>query len=55
MAAAWNDVETLRILYEAGADFSIRTRIDAYATPLEEAMILGRSAEAVAYLKSVAE
>lgn len=55
MAAAWNDVETLQILYEAGADFSIRTRIDGYATPLEEAMILGRSPEVVAYLKPVAE
>jgi ankyrin repeat protein len=53
MAAAWNDVAALRLLHEAGADFSIRTRIDEYATPLEEAMILGRSAEAVAYLKGV--
>lgn len=55
MAAAWNDVAALRLLHEAGADFSIRTRIDAYATPLEEALILGRSPEAVAYLKSIAE
>lgn len=55
MAAAWNDVETLRILHEAGADFSIRTRIDAYATPLGEAIILGCSPEAVAYLKHIAE
>lgn len=55
MAAAWNDVEALRLLHEAGADFSIRTRIDAYATPLEEAINLGRSAEAVAYLRSVAK
>ena len=55
MAAAWNDVEALRILHAAGADFSIRTRVDAYATPLEEALILGRSPEAVAYLKSIAE
>ena len=53
MAAAWNDVETLRLLHEAGADFSIRTRIDACATPLEEAVILGRSPEAVAYLQSI--
>ena len=55
MAAAWNDVEALRLLHEAGADFSIRTRIDACATPLEEAMILGRSAEAVAYLMSISK
>lgn len=55
MAAAWNDVETLRLLHEASADFSIRTRIDACATPLEETMILGRSAEAVAYLRSIGE
>jgi ankyrin repeat protein len=54
MAAAWNDVDTLRILHEVGADFSLRTRIDDYTTPLEEAMILGRSQEAVVYLKRIA-
>ena len=54
-AAAWNDVAALRLLHEAGADFSLRTRIDAGATPLEEAMILGRSPEAVVYLRSLAK
>jgi hypothetical protein len=55
MAAAWNDVAALRILHKAGADFSLRTRIDEYATPLEEAMLLGNAPEAVAYLQSIAE
>ncbi len=40
---------------DAGADFSIRTRIDEYATPLEEARILGGSADAVGYLESNTE
>jgi ankyrin repeat protein len=51
MAAVRNDVEALRILHSAGADFSITTRIDDYATPLEEARNLGGAAEAVAYLQ----
>ena len=51
-AAAYNDVKSLKLLKNAGADFTIRTRIDEYATPLEEAEILGRSPEAVAYLRS---
>src|SRR6266481_3340032 len=33
MAAVRNDVEALRILHGASADFSIRTNIDDYATP----------------------
>lgn len=52
MAAARNDVEALKILKAAGADFSLRTRIDDYATPLEEAQSLEKSPEAVAYLLS---
>lgn len=52
MAAAQNDVKALKILREAGADFSIRTRIDDYATPLEEAASLGDSQPAVDYLKT---
>ncbi|MGB8370149.1 MAG: ankyrin repeat domain-containing protein [Limisphaerales bacterium] len=55
MAAARNDVQALKLLHEAGADFTIRTRIDIYATPLEEAINLGHSPEAVAYLKSSTE
>lgn len=40
MAAARNDTESLKILIRHGADLSIRTRIDDYATPLEEAQML---------------
>lgn len=50
-AAVRNDVEILKLLKECGADFTIRTRIDDYATPLEEAEILGNSTEAVAFLQ----
>lgn len=37
MAAAREDIEALKLLIRFGADLSIRTRIDDYATPLEEA------------------
>jgi ankyrin repeat protein len=50
MAAARNDVESLRILLTHGADTDIRTRIDSYATPLEEAKLLG-SNDAVKFLQ----
>lgn len=53
LAAVRNDVEALRILKEAGADFGARTGFDDYATPQEEAEYLGGSDEAVAYLRSV--
>ena len=53
LAAARDDVEALRILVAHGADLSIRTDIDDFATPLEEARILG-SRHAVAFLESVA-
>ena len=55
MAAVRDDVEALKILHEAGADFTIRTDIDGYATPLEEAVALGHSAKAIAYLKTITE
>jgi ankyrin repeat protein len=48
MAAVRDDVEALRILAAHGADLTIRTNIDDYATPLEEARILG-SEKAVRY------
>jgi len=44
MAAAYEDIEGLRILVEYGADLSIRTEIDDYTTPLEEARNLGKQA-----------
>jgi len=52
MAAAKDDIDALRILVQHGADLSIRTEIDDYATPLEEARNL-RKMNAVRYLESV--
>ena len=52
MAAARDDVEALEILVRHGADLAIRTDIDDYATPLEEARILGKL-NAARYLESV--
>lgn len=54
-AAVRNDVEALKVLVESGADLTIRTRIDEYATPLEEAEILGNSPDAVAFLRNNTE
>jgi len=50
MAAARDDVDALRVLVAHGADLSIRTDIDHYATPLEEARNLGKP-NAVRYLE----
>ena len=52
MAAARDDVEALRILVGYGADLSIRTAIDEYATPLEEARHLGKD-NAARYLETL--
>jgi len=52
MAAARNDVDALKLLVRYGADLSIRTDIDDYATPLEEARSLGKHS-AARYLESV--
>lgn len=52
MAAARDDVDALKILVQFGADLSLRTEIDDYATPLEEARNLGKM-NAVRYLESV--
>ncbi len=52
MAAARDDVEVLRVLVDAGADLTIRTAIDDYATPLEEARNLEK-ADAVAFLEGL--
>jgi ankyrin repeat protein len=49
MAAVREDIEALRILIKHGADLTIRTRIDDYATVLEEAQILERT-KSVEYL-----
>jgi Ankyrin repeats (many copies) len=53
MAAARNDVEALRILHAANADLTVRTQIDNFLTPLEEARVLGSSPEVIAYLEGV--
>jgi ankyrin repeat protein len=53
LAAAREDIEGLRLLIAYGADLSIRTTIDHYATPLEEARLLKKEA-AVKFLESVA-
>ena len=53
MAAVRNDVQALRLLIDAGADLSLRTRIDDYTTPLEEAIHIGRAGDAVSFLKSI--
>jgi ankyrin repeat protein len=41
MAAAWNNVEAIKILLRHGADLQARTEVDDYYTPLEEAMSMG--------------
>lgn len=50
LAAVRGDVEALRLLAEAGADLSLRTRIDDQTTALEEAIRCGHR-EAVAFLQ----
>jgi len=40
-AAARNDRVAIKLLVSAGADLTARTRIDDFATPLEEAELLG--------------
>jgi ankyrin repeat protein len=52
MAVARDDAEALKILVQHGADLSIRTEIDGYATPLEEARRWRKTA-ALRYLKNV--
>ena len=57
MAAARNDVKALEILIARGADLTMKTAIDNYATPLEEARILNslgkthNCQQAIAYLE----
>ena len=45
-AAARNDFAALKILLDAGADVTVRSRIDDYATAEEQAELLGNSAAA---------
>jgi len=52
MAAVREDIEALKLLIRFGADLSIRTRIDDYATPLEEARNLSKK-RAVEFLEKL--
>lgn len=54
MAAVQEDLRAMELLLAHGADLEARTRIDDYATPLEEAVYLRRP-RAVAFLKQAAE
>lgn len=47
-AACLDDPRAIELLVQHGADLEARTHIDDYATPLEEAVILGRSAAVTA-------
>jgi ankyrin repeat protein len=51
-AAVNEDIDALELLVRYGADLTIRTRIDNYATPLEEARTL-RKARAVQFLENL--
>ena len=50
-AVVREDIGALKILLDAGADLSIKTDIDDYATPYEEAKILKRK-KSIDFLKS---
>jgi len=52
MAAARDDVEALKILVRYKANLAIRTEIDDFATPLEEARTLGKT-KAAKYLETI--
>jgi len=51
LAAVRNDVPTLQLLAQHGADFELRTVIDGDTTPLEEAQYFGQL-DAVAFLSA---
>jgi len=53
-AAAREDIRAMELLLSHGADLNARTRIDDYATPLEEMEILGRE-RAAEFLRKAAE
>jgi len=52
-AACLQDIRAMELLLAHGADLNARTRIDDYATPLEEVEILGRE-QSIAFLRKAA-
>lgn len=53
-AACLQDIRAVELLLAHGADLNARTRIDEYATPLEEVEILGRE-QSIAFLRKAAD
>lgn len=53
-AASIQDIQAMKMLLAHGADLNARTRIDDYATPLEEMEILGRE-QSAAFLRRVSD
>lgn len=53
-AASIQDIQAMEMLLAHGADLNARTRIDDYATPLEEMEILGRE-QSAAFLRRVSD
>jgi ankyrin repeat protein len=53
-AAAREDIRALEILVNNGADLNVKTRIDDYATPLEESRNLNRK-KSVAFLENIVQ
>jgi len=53
-AASLQDIRAMELLLAHGADLNARTRIDDYATPLEEMENLGRE-QSVAFLRKAAD
>ena len=54
LAARRNDLALCQLLVESGANYDIKTKIDDYATPLEEAkLVLKKGSEVIIYLESI--
>ena len=53
-AASLQDIRAMELLLAHGADLNARTRVDDYATPLEEMENLGRE-QSVAFLRKAAD
>lgn len=51
-AAVENDIAALEVLHEFGADWTIKTAIDEYATPYREAEICGAHSSTLEWLRN---